>query len=195
MPNLKSQLENGKRNSSPISRFTDGTSCAAFSLGQLRLGVDYFLSGAVLIDILRKSFGGKVKGPLGRPPVVEHRHLLDAGDGAEFRAWFFGVILMLQVFARVFFERNARKAALLRAVMDEAVFADVQITRPRAAAPVIRTAVSQVVLKLIQPSELLLAMMPQLFIDLFLDPAEGFQLAAPVVNHAERRAEAEFDRA
>src|SRR4030095_17262237 len=99
---------------------------------------------------------------------------------------------MVQVFARVLFERNAREAALLRAIMDQAVFADVQIARARAAAPVIRPTVGQVVLKLVQPSELLLAAPPQLFVDLFLDAAERLQLAAPVVNHAERRAEAEF---
>src|SRR5262245_53883535 len=102
---------------------------------------------------------------------------------------------MLQVFAGVFFERDAREAALLRAIMDEAVFADVEVTRARAAAPVVRPGVSQVVLKLIQPSELLLTAPPQLFVHLFLDSAERFQLTVPVMNHAERRAEAEFDRA
>src|SRR5262249_55276936 len=135
--------------------------CFATGLIELlsRLGVDNSLGAAVLIDILRKIFGAKVEGPLGRAPVVEHRHLLDAGDGAEFRAGFFGVKLALQVFARVLFERDAGKAALLRAVMDEAVFADVQVTRARPAAPVVRPAVSQVLLELIQPSELLFAMM------------------------------------
>src|SRR5262245_42142410 len=81
-----------------------------------RLGVDNTLGAAFLIDVLRKGFGAKVKGPLWRAPVVQHRHLLDAGDGAEFRAGLFGVKLVFQVFARVLFERDARKSALLRAV-------------------------------------------------------------------------------
>ena len=58
-------------------------------------------------------------------PVIDHRDLLDAGYGAELRARLFGIELALHVLGRVFEKRYAGKATLLRAVMNEPIFADI----------------------------------------------------------------------
>src|SRR5688572_27614493 len=86
---------------------------------------DNFIRDLALIWAMGQNFGRQIKGPLRSAPVVKHRHLLDAGDSAEFRARLFSVKLMLQVFQRVLFERDAGESALLRAIMDKAVFADI----------------------------------------------------------------------
>jgi hypothetical protein len=60
-------------------------------------------------------------------PVVDVGDLVDAGDGAVGGAALLGEELALEVFAGVLGERDAGEAALLRAVVDEAVFADVEV--------------------------------------------------------------------
>jgi len=62
-------------------------------------------------------------------------------------AGFFGEIFAAQVVAGVGGERNAGIAALLRAVVDESVFADVEIPAAGAAASVVGLALGNVVLK------------------------------------------------
>ena len=90
---------------------------------------------------------------LRRAPTVENRNLMDARNRAVRRAAFFGEVLAADVVARVRRERNSRIAALLRAVMHQAVFADVEIARAGAAAPVIGQALRDVVLKGVDAGE------------------------------------------
>src|ERR1700743_291940 len=87
---------------------------------------------------------------LRRAPMVDVAHLMHAADGAVRRAGLRGKELPLHVLGSVFAQRNARKTALLRAVMHEAVFADVEVARTRPAAPVVRQALRNRLLKLIE---------------------------------------------
>ena len=59
-----------------------------------------------------------VRGCLRASPVVENRGFVDARDGAERGARFLRVVFADDVGLRVFGQRRAGKAALLRAVMD-----------------------------------------------------------------------------
>ena len=55
---------------------------------------------------------------LGGAPGVYDGDLMDAGDGAVGGAGFFGVELAADIGNRIFFQRCAGIAALLRAVVD-----------------------------------------------------------------------------
>src|SRR5689334_13542077 len=79
--------------------------------------------------------------------------------------------------------------------MDQPVFADVQVARARTASPIVRPAVGQIVLKLVQARPALFAETLQRLINRRLRLAQGFELSGAVVNDAERTAEAQFDRA
>src|SRR5690606_16894966 len=80
-------------------------------------------------------------------PLVEDARPVHAADRAERRAGLLGVELAADVLARVLRERDARVAALLRAVVHEALLADVEVAGAGAALPVVRLAVDEVVLK------------------------------------------------
>src|SRR5262249_15862730 len=95
----------------------------------------------------------------------------------------------------VVFKRDGRVATLLRAVMDQSVFADVQVARSGSATPFVRPAVSQIVLEPVKPSPALLAETFQLFVNLRLSLAQGFELSGSVMNDAKRTAESQFNRA
>src|SRR3954469_17028116 len=73
-------------------------------------------------------------------PVVEDADLMDALQCAGRGAPLLGIVLALEIFHRVLFERDAGDAALLRAPVDEPVLADVKVARPGAAAPLVRLA-------------------------------------------------------
>src|SRR3954466_8169835 len=77
------------------------------------------------------------------PPEVHRGDAVDAADGAVRRAPLRRDELAADVVGRVGLERHARCAALLRAVVDEALFADVEIPRARAAPPFVRLAVHE----------------------------------------------------
>src|SRR5688500_10246860 len=62
-------------------------------------------------------------------PIVQNSDLVHTLNGTGWRTPFFGLVLAFEIFHRVLFERNSRKAALLRAPVNFAVFANVQITR------------------------------------------------------------------
>src|ERR1700719_334228 len=85
---------------------------------------------------------------LGAAPIVEHSDLLRAGDCAERSAGLLGVVLAAQVLHRVLGEGNAGIAALLRAPVDQAILADIEIARTGAATPFVRLALGDVVLEL-----------------------------------------------
>src|SRR4029077_8512012 len=86
-------------------------------------------------------------GMLRSSPGVEDRNLVHAGNGAMGCAEFFGQVLATYVITGVFRERDRRIAALLRTVMDQTVFADIEVARARAAAPIIGQALGNVVLE------------------------------------------------
>src|SRR5215470_2467777 len=76
---------------------------------------------------------------------------MDAADGAVRRAPLRRQKLALDVVDRVGLERHPGNAALLRAVMDEAVLADVEVARARAAPPLVRLAVGEPFLEVRNP--------------------------------------------
>src|SRR5579864_8857409 len=83
-------------------------------------------------EIFRRT--GKLEG-LGIAPAVDDRGLMDTGDRAVRSAGLFGEVFAADILDAVLLERNARIAALLRTVVNQAVLADVQISAASAAAP------------------------------------------------------------
>ena len=132
---------------------------------------------------------------LRRAPGVKDGNLVHAGNRAVRRAAFFREVFAADVVAGVGFERNAGIAALLRAVVHQAVFADVEIARAGAAAPVVRLALRNVVLESVDAREAALFHGLHLVIDAALFFAERLQLAAAIVDDSDRRTEAQLDRA
>ena len=88
---------------------------------------------------------------LRRPPEIHRRHAVHAADRAVRRARLRRRELAADVVDGVALERHARIAALLRAVVHQAVLADVEVARAGAAAPLVRLAVGQVVLEAANP--------------------------------------------
>src|SRR5436190_23881929 len=80
-------------------------------------------------------------------PSVEMAYLVDALDGAGWRAPFFGVIFTVHVGVGIFEQWDAGRASLLRAPTDDAVLIDVKVTRTSAAAPFVFAAVDEIVLE------------------------------------------------
>src|ERR1041384_603390 len=100
--------------------------------------------------------------------VVKERGLLRAGDGAVGRAPFFGFVFAVEIGLRVIGERGAGRAALLRAGMNETVFAEVEKAGARATTPIVRLALREVLLKPIEARVLLPAHLLELAIDALL---------------------------
>src|SRR5437588_10171751 len=75
---------------------------------------------------------------------------MDALDGAGRSAPLFGFVFTVEIFHRVIFQWGSGIAALLRAPVHESLFADVEVPRARAAAPLVRFALGYAVLKPIQ---------------------------------------------
>src|ERR1051326_2225443 len=111
---------------------------------------------------------------------------MHARHGAVRGAGFFGEIFAAQIFARISRERDAGIAALLRAVVHEAVFADVEVARAGATAPLVRPAVGEVILKAVDARVTFLTDLLHLLIDFALDALERLERAEAVVNDAER---------
>src|ERR1700731_4683139 len=79
---------------------------------------------------------------------------MHTAHGAVRGAGFFGDILPANVLASVLIERFGRIAALLRAVMHQAVLANVHVTGPGPAAPPVGCALGNGVLEVVQPGEM-----------------------------------------
>src|SRR4030095_8013427 len=86
-------------------------------------------------------------------PRVEHRDLMHARDGAVRSTGFFGEIFAADVGGGILLEGNSRIATLLRTVVDETVFTDVEIACPGAAAPLVGPTLRDVVLERIDARE------------------------------------------
>src|SRR5437660_11770125 len=105
-----------------------------------------------------------------------------------------GAGLLCQIFAAdvfdgVLLQRDPRIAALLRAVVHQPVLANVEITRARAAAPLVRLAQGDVVLERIDASEAAPFEVLHLMIDAALFVSERLQLAVSIVNDSDGGAE------
>ena len=70
--------------------------------------------------------------------------------------------------------------------MHQPVFADVEVARAGATAPLVRLAVSQVILKTVDARVAFLADLFHLLVDLALDPLERLERAEAIVDDAER---------
>src|SRR5215471_8427113 len=103
-----------------------------------------------------------------------------------------------QIFGAILLERNTRTTALLRAIVDESILADVEIPASGAAFPVVRISLYEVLLKLVVVGKSRKRLAPDLN-DLLIDLDFAFtqrpQLAGVVVNDADRDRKTEFLRA
>src|SRR5208282_6686581 len=97
---------------------------------------------------------------------------MNAGDRAMRRAAFLGEEFALPPGLRVLIERNAGVAPLLRAVVHEAVFANVEVARPGAASPFVLAPRGDVVLESIHARERTLSERHDLFEDFLFTRAE-----------------------
>ena len=83
-----------------------------------------------------ENSGQRFPRPLAK--IVEHGGLMNARNGAEWRAALGTRRFAPDVVQRVLFERNARPPALLRAIMHQPVLTDVQEPAAGAAMPIVR---------------------------------------------------------
>ena len=112
-------------------------------------------------------------------PVVYVADFMDTADGAVRRAAFRGEELALDVIGSVVGKRNAWVAALLAAVVHQAVLADVQVTRAGAAAPIVGFPLGNGGLKVVESRIVDLFPPAHFFVhDLFVG-LEGLELASP----------------
>src|SRR5688572_1059007 len=72
---------------------------------------------------------------------------MHAAHGAEWRAALHVMVFPSQILGAVLLQRNPRMPALLGAPVNEAILADVDVARARAAVPLVRLAVRKVPLK------------------------------------------------
>src|SRR5271155_4787829 len=110
-------------------------------------------------------------------PSIEDGNLVHARHGAMRRAAFLREIFAAHVVASIRGEGHTRIAALLRAVMHQPVFANVEVACAGTAAPRIRQALSDVVLEGVDAGEA--ALLPRLHfvVDPALFAAQRLQLA------------------
>src|SRR5689334_6690395 len=80
-------------------------------------------------------------------PEIKVRNLVHAGDSAKRSARLLRNVLAADILDGVLFQRLTGEAALLRAVVDQAVFADVQVPRSGAAFPLVGAPPGNVVLE------------------------------------------------
>ena len=74
---------------------------------------------------------------------VDHCDAVHAGDGAVGRAGFARGVFAIEIGLRVVFERDGGIAALLRAVVDEAVLTYIKVAGPGPASPLVRLAIGE----------------------------------------------------
>jgi hypothetical protein len=117
--------------------------------------------------------------------MIDHRNLLDAADRAMGSARFFCDVFALDVGERVVPERNAGIAALLRAVVNEALLANIQIPRPGSAVPVVRSSPGEVFLKPIKPAVAVFAVGFDFAINPFFASVQRLYRALAIVNDSQ----------
>src|SRR5271169_2169062 len=97
----------------------------------------------------------------------------------------FGEKLAANVGHGVFLQGYRRIATLLRAVVHQAIFADVQVTRTRPAAPLVWPAVGNVVLEPVEARVIMLLELLHFQKDIALIFAERLELSFAIVNDAD----------
>jgi len=108
---------------------------------------------------------------------------------------FFRKVFAAQIFGSIFFQRDARIAALLRTPVHEPILADVEVARTGAAPPIVCFALGDIVLESVDARKPALAHSHDFFEDFNLASAERFQLSLAVVQNAHGAGEAQFLRA
>src|SRR5580698_3329841 len=149
-----------------------------------------------LLNLYEPGFARSTRGDttgLRSAPVIDIADLVHAGDGAVGSAALLGEELLFHALGGVVGDGHRGIAALLAAVVHEAVFTNVQITRARPAAPVVGLAVGDGFLKVIEARVAAAREAADFVPDLALALAKRLQLAAAVVDDADSRAEAEFE--
>src|SRR6185437_15501011 len=126
------------------------------------------------------------------PPEINEGRLMHAGDGAVGRAGFLRQKLAADLTNRVLSQRRPRIAALLRAVMHQPVFTDIQVAGSSAAAPVVRTAQSNVVLELVKAGVTVLAQLFHFGENGLCFLIERAELAGAVMDNSHRGGKAQF---
>ena len=81
--------------------------------------------------------------------LVDHGHLVYAGDRAVGGAGLDGVIFALQVLLPVLLERYAGETTLLRTVMYQSILANIEIATAGTTMPVVGKSANQIFLKLV----------------------------------------------
>ena len=130
--------------------------------------------------------GGGLRGA----PVVYVADSMDAADGAVGGAALGGEEFALDVGGGVVGEGNAGVAALLAAVVDQAVFTNVEIAGAGAAAPVVGTALGYGFLKFIELCVVSLFAVGDGKVDFGLIFLKGLELAAAIVDDTDGGLEA-----
>src|SRR5262249_10285537 len=111
-------------------------------------------------------------------PEIDHRNLVDAGDRAAGSALFLSPVSQADVIDRVLLERDTRISALLGAVVDQAVLADVDIASAGAAFPLVRLSVGDIALEVIDAAVGALAEGFDPLVDALLGVGQLAQLSA-----------------
>jgi hypothetical protein len=83
------------------------------------------------------------------PELVNHRNLVHARNRAKRRTPLYRIKFPVKIFRAILLKGNTRRTALLRAIMDESILADVEISASGTAFPVIRISLYKVLLKLV----------------------------------------------
>src|SRR5580704_19639213 len=84
---------------------------------------------------------------LWRPPRIEDRHLVHARHRAVRCAGLLRHVLAAQILSAVLLQGNGGIATLLRAIVHQPVFANVQVARPGTASPLVGAPLRNIVLK------------------------------------------------
>src|ERR1700685_593439 len=120
---------------------------------------------------------------------------MHARNRAVGRASFFRKKFAANVVARITGQRHARIPALLRAVMHQPVFANIEISRTGAASPLVGQALRNVVLKSVDARKAALLPRLHLVINAPLFLAQRLHLPAAIVYDADGRTESQRNRA
>jgi hypothetical protein len=142
-----------------------------------------FVSGTVGSEVLLAA------------PIIKHGDLMNTGNRATWRAGFLSVVLAMPALGGILGERDARVAALLRAVVHQAVLANVEVTRARAAAPSVFASGGDIMLKGIDPREGAFSEGHDFLEDFAFVRVERPELTVAVVNDADSRGKTKLDGA
>jgi hypothetical protein len=114
------------------------------------LKLDQFVAPAFAAEMVAVMRGvGRGGDGLGGAPEIHVRRVVHAGHGAARSAAFFRDELAADIVLRILRQWFGGIAALLRAVVDEAVFANVEVAGAGAALPLVLDPLGDVVLELI----------------------------------------------